>query len=198
MKTIETDDKFYTIKGHKFVRVTTLLRERGLVDFSKIPERDRQFYMDRGTANHRLWQDVEKGVDGQFDYDPRVEEYRAAHANFLKDTGFKAMVGGIEQLVWNKLFDFAGRLDRLGKIQNRIVLIDYKTTSVHPSTAIQTALYLLCLPSFKFHEVERYGVAFKKGGMYQMSPKYPFSNRDEAIWHVSEYHKSIKEKTNAD
>lgn len=198
------DTETYTIHNKKFVRVTALLRARGLIDFSNIPEHDREFYLERGTANHKLWQDIEEGTADNFTYDPRVEEYRAGHARFLKETGFRAMPGGIEMLVkitWKDLglspakegepAGVAGTLDRLGTIQGRMVLVDYKTSSVPASTAIQTAAYTLMLPSYKFHEIERRGVAFRNNGTYLMSPRYPLSDKDEALYHLYEYRKSF-------
>lgn len=180
------------------------MRARGLVDFSKIPERDRQFYMDRGTANHRLWEDVEKGIDDQFNYDARVEVYRKAHARFLAETGFKAFAKGIEMRVHSDKLKVAGTLDRfgIGMMSGRYTLLDYKTTSLPPSaksglptpTEIQTAIYLLCLENLvSWSTVDRYGVAFRKDGTYRMSEKYPSKNREESLWHVSEYWKSQEE-----
>ncbi len=190
MDTADADT--YTIAGKTYARVTAVLKARGLINFYDIPEADRQFYMDRGTANHKLWQDIEEGVDGGFDYDKRVEAYRSAHAKFLRETGFKALPGGIEMRVKSDELGVAGTLDRIGTIQNRVVLIDYKTSAVHPATALQTALYLLCLPGYRFGEIERYGVAFKADGTYSMSLKYPFSDKAEAIWEVQQFNRGIK------
>lgn len=191
METVEKTSKHYEIGGSKYVRVTELLRARGLVDFSKIPEKDRQFYMDRGTANHALWEDVELGLDSGKVYDERVEAYRAAHSRFLRETGFRALPGGIEMRVKSDDLGIAGTLDRIGTIQNRVVIIDYKTTRVPASTSIQTALYLICIPGYRFDEVERYGVAFRNDGEYRMSQKYALSDKNEALWHVQEYWKSM-------
>jgi len=180
----------YHIKGKRFVRVTTLLRECGLTDFSKIPERDRDYYMERGTQNHLAWEMVEKGTAGGFDFDPEVQKYMPAHALFLERTGFKAIKGGMEKRVHSDELGIAGRIDRLGMIQGRLILCDYKTSQVYPSTAIQTALYLLCLPQYEFGKVERYGVAFRKDGTYRMSEKYPISDKKDALRHVAEYWES--------
>lgn len=182
------DADTYTIKGKVYTRVTRVLAAQGLIDFSNIPERDRQFYLDRGTENHRLWQQVEEGVDGKYTYDERVEAYRAGHAKFLRETGFRALPGGIELRIKLDQFMVAGTLDRLGTIQNRLILIDYKSSHVHDWTRLQTAIYLLGL-NYKFHEVERRAVAFFNNGKYQLSNKYPFSDRDEAIHHLTEYRK---------
>lgn len=179
----------YRLGDKPLMAVTTLLRLAGLVNFDAIPERDRQFYMERGTANHRHWQMVEEGTADGFDFDERVLAYKEAHAKFLRDTGFKALPGGIEMRVHSDDLGIAGTIDRLGTIQGRVVLADYKTTRVYPSTAMQTALYLLCLPGYKFHEVERYGIAFRNDGTYRMSEKYKHTDEREAIAIARKYAK---------
>lgn len=186
-----TTDSHYLIKGKRYDRVTHVLAARGLIDFSKIPEKDREFYLERGRQNHLLWQHVEEGADHKYDYDARVEAYRAGHAKFLRETGFRALPGGIELQIVLKDFMVAGTLDRLGTIQNRLVLLDYKSSHVYDWTRLQTAMYLLGL-NYKFHEIERRGVAIFNNGKYQMSNKYPYSDRDEAIHHMTEYRKENK------
>ena len=121
---------------------------------------------------------------------------------FLHETGFKALPGGTRCASSDlgrpglpgggDFAGIAGTLDRLGTIQNRVVLIDYKTSSVRDSTALQTALYLLCLPGYKFGEIERYGVGFRNNGTYSMSPRYPISDYHESMNHIEKYRKGKK------
>lgn len=194
---VEVNEDRYIINEREYARVSSVVRHAGLSDFSKIPARDRQWYLDRGAGNHRLFEDVELGRDHKFDYDPEIERYRPGHARFLRETGFNALPGGIERLVWSDEYGIAGRLDRLGTIQNRVVLLDYKSSVLPPAakpglptpTAIQSAIYLLLIPGFKFSEVERYGVAIKAGGGYSMSTKYPFSDRDYALMCIRDFRK---------
>lgn len=199
----EVHSDHYLIKSRKFARVTTVAQARGLADFSKIPERDRDYYLSRGSGYHKFFEDIENGVDGKFDYDPRIEEYRAGHARFLLETGFKALPGGIEMRVkatWKDLglpgiqaideyAGIAGCLDRLGTIQGRIVLIDYKGASIPKSCPFQTATYALMIPGYKFVEIERYGVSVRNDGSYKMSPRYPFSDKEEALYHINQFRK---------
>ena len=194
----EKTPTYYPINGERYLRVTDFLRRRGLVNFDAIPEGDRQFYMDRGTANHELWQRVEEGTDAQYEFDPRVEKYRAAHALFLRETGFRAVSGGIEKRVNSRWSDFvsgsaisefvgiAGTVDRIGTIGTNLVLIDYKTTQVPPSCAMQTALYAMMTP-YKFSDIYRYGVAFRSNGTYSMTTRYQSSDYDAARWHIAQY-----------
>jgi ATP-dependent exoDNAse (exonuclease V) beta subunit len=190
----------YVIKGKRYTRITSLIAAVGLSDFSKIPHRDREFYMARGKANHRLFEDVELGRDHLFNYDPRIEVYRAGHARFLRETGFKPLAGGIEKRVHSDDLEVAGTLDRFGVFQGSLSLIDYKTSVLPPAakpglptpTEIQTALYLICLPQYRFDEVKRFGVAFRKDGTYRMSQPYPITNKAQALGYVAQYHKETK------
>lgn len=156
--------------------------------YGEIPEKMKSFYFSRGTAVHKLCEDVENGLDGQFIYDPEVEKYRAGHAKWLKDTGFKALPGGIEMRVKNLDLGYAGTVDRLGTVGQRIWLVDLKTSSVRDQpTALQLALYLLAIPGYKFNEVERFGVALKKDGTYAMSRRYPDSDENDAIYYATKF-----------
>ncbi len=196
------NDSHYTIGGKKFIRVTALLERVGHSDFSDIPTNDRAFYLERGTARHEFFEHVESGVDHLHTYDHRIEAYRAGHARFLHETGFKALHFGIEKRVsatWESLGFFqrnylpfreagvAGRLDRFGTCGSRLVLWDYKGHDVPKSTAAQTALYLLLFPKYKFADVERYGVSILLDGTYKMSPRYPKSDLADVEAMIHQY-----------
>lgn len=203
----ETTKDQYLIGRKKYVRVTTLLEKVGHSDFSDIPHSERQFYMDRGKANHELWQRAEEGTDHQYHFDSRVELYRAGHAKFIRETGFKPLAGGIEKFIkatWAQLGfketssdeeGYAGTMDRLGLVGNRLWLPDYKTSNVPESTAAQTALYLIglmVLPknktwNFSFKNVDRYGVAFRNDGSYFMTKRYPDSDYHLALSLIEKY-----------
>lgn len=177
----------YSVGRKGYVSVTTILKETRLTDFSKIPEKDRIYYMNRGTQNHKLWEMVELGTADQYEFDSVVEQYRAAHAKFLSDTGFKAFPDGIEKIVSNDTYRIAGKLDRFGIMNGRHVVIDYKTSSIYPETAIQTALYAICL-DIPFFEIDRYGVAFKNDGKYKLEKFPDRKDRDVAIAAITLYH----------
>lgn len=183
----------YTHDSVRLASVTEICRFAYPDAFGDIPESKREFYFERGRQTHKLWEMVEEGTADGFDFDPEVEKYRAGHALFLKQTGFRALPGGIEKRVKNLDLCYAGTLDRIGTIQNRVVLLDYKTSKViDKPVALQTALYLLAIPGYKFSEVERYGVAFTKDGKYQMSRRYPDSDENDARYWATKYKEAKK------
>ena len=181
----------YPAELAKYHRVTSIVQFSGLSPFPDMPAERKQFYMDRGTQNHLAWQMVEEGTADGYEFDPAVLPYLPAHARFLKETGFRALPGGIEMRVKNDELRYKGTLDRLGTIQNRVVLIDYKTTKPTAGASLQTALYLLALPGYKFREVERYAVGFGKDSKYTMSPKYPDSDESDAYYWADKYLKEV-------
>jgi hypothetical protein len=186
METTVTADH-YEKAGKKYARVTSIVRFAYPDAFDGIPEGDREFYFQRGTENHRAWQMVEEGTADGYEFDSRVQAYLPAHAKFLKDTGFRALPGGIEVRVFNEAFGYAGTVDRIGTVGNRIWLLDYKTTQVKDKcAALQTALYLLAT-QYRFPEVERYGVAFRKDGTYRMTIRFPDSDKNDAVYYAKKF-----------
>jgi hypothetical protein len=206
-KSDSVNENFYTIGRKRYVRVSRLLEATGASDFSAIPSKDKDFYMARGTARHEMFEHIERGVDGQHTYDPRIEAYRAGHAKFLRETDAKAFKSGIEKRVyatWESIgfaqrhyppfceAGIAGRLDRFGTIQGRLALWDFKGHEVPKSTGVQTALYLMMMPEHSFAAVERYGVAILPDGTYRMSQKYPLSDFQDAQDLIHKYLKETK------
>ena len=182
----------YPKEWAKLARTTDIVKFAYPEAFAGMPERNRQFYFDRGSANHLAWQMVEEGTADGYDFDPEVTPYLAAHANFLRDSGFRALPGGIEMRLHSVELGVKGTLDRLGTIQNRVVLLDYKTTkALEKPVALQTSIYLLMIPGYKFSDVERRGVGFAKGGKYSMTNRFPDSDENDARYWIQKYRKEV-------
>lgn len=186
----ETEIGPYPKAWAHLARVTDIVKFAYPEAFAGIPERSKEYYFERGRQNHLAWEMAERGTANDYEFDAEVELYREAHANFLRDTGFRALPGGIEMRVRSEELGVKGTLDRLGTIQSRVVLADYKTTkALEKPVALQTAIYLLCIPGYKFSEVERYGVGFGKGGKYSMTKRFPDSDENDARYWIEKYHK---------
>lgn len=178
----------YTIGSTRLAGVTEICKFAYPDEFAGIPERSKEYYFERGRQNHRLWEMVELGTADGFDFDPEVEKYRAGHARFLRDTGFRALPGGIELRVKDADLGVAGTLDRLGTVRDRVWLVDLKTTkAIDKVVALQTAIYALLLPGYKFAEIERYGVGIKNNGTYAMTRRFPDSDENDARYWVKKY-----------
>lgn len=178
----------YPAEWAHLARVTDVVRFAYPDAFAGIPERSRDFYFARGSGNHKLWEDVENGVDGNFEYDPECEKYRAGHAKWKRETGFRALPGGVELQVYSEELGVKGTIDLLGTVGQRIWLPDLKTSKAEPKpTALQTAIYTLLLPGYKFTDIERYGVGVKNNGTYSMTPRFPDTDENEARYWIKKF-----------
>jgi len=63
----------------------------------------KDYYFSRGHGVHKLTEDVENGIDGQFTYDHEVEKYRASHARFLRERVSRRCLAGSRcaSITWN-------------------------------------------------------------------------------------------------
>ena len=163
-----------------YARVTEILRGAGLTDFSKIPQANRDWYMERGKQLHLATEYVERGIADQYTFDPILEPYLKAYQRFIDETGFKAFPDGIEKKVVNEVYRYRGTLDRYGMMCGRKTLIDLKTSQVYPETGIQCALYALALPD-SFFEIDRYGVALRNDGTYRLVAFKDRTDKDVAL-----------------
>lgn len=95
--------------------------------------------------------------------------------------------------VKNEELGLAGTLDRLGTVRDRVWLVDLKTTkAVDKVVALQTALYALMLPGYRFAELERYGVGIKNNGTYQMTQRFPDTDENDARYWIAKFKEANK------
>jgi hypothetical protein len=94
---------------------------------------------ERGTAVHLACQLLD---EDDLDFDSVAEEisgYLKAYQAFKKDSGFKPLK--IEEGVYNRVYQYAGRYDRLGEIDGKIVLMDIKTGAIPKWVELQLLGY---------------------------------------------------------
>ena len=78
----------------------------------------------RGTRIHAACEELDR--TGKCECDADIAGYIAGYRNFLVD--YKPKWKRIEEIVWNREFNYAGRLDRLGEINRRDAIVDIKST----------------------------------------------------------------------
>lgn len=107
-------------------------------------------FVDAGVleAARAFGQHVHKAIElfnlGELDedaLDPALAPYLAQWKKFIFETGFEWSIG--EQLVYNALSRYAGRLDVMGLIRGRVWMIDLKSGAVPKTAQLQTAGYSL-------------------------------------------------------
>ncbi len=110
----------YRLDGNVIPSVTQLLSKHGLVaDYSMVPEAILSAKAERGTLIHKEIQDyIESG-------EPGFTKECALFADWLEQNPLEGMK--CEQIVNNEIC--AGKFDLLGRRGDKLILIDFKTTS---------------------------------------------------------------------
>ena len=153
-------------------RVTSILQENKLIDFSMV----RKDIMERactfGSACHKATELHDLGTLDIDSLDPAIVPYLEGWKNFLKDYGLTFTPEEIEQRLVSKRHGFTGAPDRWHTKKG--LLIDIKsTTAMYPATAIQTMAYqMLIEETLKIKIKKRIGVQLtgQPGKGYKIAP----------------------------
>jgi hypothetical protein len=140
----------HVVTGRRIPSVTEILRVTGI----RPPPVNRPHAeavaraMQRGTEVHRLTREIDESgfsddaADDEFDpADIGVENinYVSAYQRFLETSGY--IPTAWETVSWLPGYNVAGRMDMVGWLGSKRVLIDRKTGSVHRATWLQLAAY---------------------------------------------------------
>ncbi len=159
-----------TDTGRVIPGVTNSIEEAGLSDFSKanpdVLKRAQEFGKAVHTACHlHDINDLDMGS-----LDPALKPYLHAWLKWEKDTGF--ILESSEQIVYSKIYRYAGTYDRIGRIDGIKTLIDIKSGTTLPKTiALQTAAYMEAHNEGKIREGKikrRLVVQLLEKGTYRM------------------------------
>lgn len=122
----DDDTHAYTLNGRRIPSVTeivSLITARKYADTNPaILEQAKR----RGTAVHELCEAIDCGVDPEaLEIEPELVGYVNAYLAFLRD--YRPQWDYIEKVVYTP--DYAGRVDRIGRIDDIFHIVDIKTTS---------------------------------------------------------------------
>ena len=125
-------------------RVTSILKESNLIDFSMV----RQDIMERaqvfGNACHKATELQDLGTLNTDSLDPAIIPHFNGWKQFIKDYNLTFTPDEIEHRLISKKYGFGGTPDRWHT--ERGLLVDIKSsTSMLPATAIQTAAYQILI-----------------------------------------------------
>ena len=113
------------------LRVTQILRLAGLVDFSGIAPGVLEAARQRGTAVHSWIDGYHFGT--QSAPEPEIAGYCEAYLRFLRECAMEIV--GVEQVVESTTYRYRGRLDIRAVIENKLWVLDVKTTASVPQVA---------------------------------------------------------------
>jgi len=159
-------------------RVTEILREVGLIDFSHVPLSIMEPAQKFGSAVHRATELWDRGtLDIEILSEPLIP-YLEGWKKFLKDYDITINPDEIEQQFTSKKWGFKGTPDRWPMIGKKRTLIDLKSsTSMYPVTAIQTAAYDILLEENGIKIQQRWGIQLNEKGTYRVEPYLKLNDR---------------------
>jgi hypothetical protein len=160
----------------KMPRVTEVLREVGITDFSRVPDSIMIPAQEFGTAFHMARHLLDKGTLDEKSLSEGLIPFLDGYKKFKKDFGFAAKVDESERSLVSKKYGFCGTPDVWPIIQGKRTLIDTKTSSgMYEATAIQTAAYQILLEEDGIKIDRRWGLQLKEDGTYAIE-KYDKSS----------------------
>ena len=126
--TITYDDSShaYTVNGKRVPSVTEITSVLTAGKYGEVNAAMLQQAQRRGTEVHELCEAIDCGIDPEeLEIAPELVGYVNAYLAFLRD--WRPEWDYIEKMVWCS--DFAGRADRIGRINGKTAILDIKTTS---------------------------------------------------------------------
>lgn len=160
------DSHIYTLKGNELPSVTTIMKPLSYEVYGGIDQDIMTKAAAKGTAVH---QSIENYLCyGIADINSEYRSYFDAFLAFYHE--YRPIPLATELRIYHGILMYAGTLDLLCKIDNKVVLIDYKTTAqLNPMlTRVQLEAYAKALES---HEAKVDGKAIlrlRKDGTYSL------------------------------
>lgn len=172
MLTFREADHTYWLGEHRIPGVTSVLKP--LCSFDHV----RAEVLERKTALGRMVHTATEFLDeDDLDWDslhPNAVPYVRAWDRFRTDHGVEVLAS--ERRVFHPLHRYAGQLDRIVRLHERVGLLDLKTCAqMSPVTGLQTAAYLQALvaehqatPSDVPLPTARFGLQLRPDGSYRL------------------------------
>ena len=135
----DKDTHEYKVNGLVIPSVTQIIQGAGLTNFANVPDFILQEKADLGTKVHSATELYDKGTLDKKSLHPILKKYLNSWIKFKKDFDF--VVEDIEEVYYHPLYKSIGRVDRVGTIKSKKVLLDIKSGVKYKTHAIQTAGY---------------------------------------------------------
>lgn len=151
--------EYFLEDGRELYSITRVLREAGLVDESHFNDEVRQ----RGTAVHAAIHYLNDGDLNWSTVDEAILPYVRGYEKFKQESGFVPVFN--EQPFFSERYMIACHIDQAGALRGKDSIVEIKTGSMQPWTALQTAGQSLCLPGFRDR---RFGLELPGDGTYRL------------------------------
>lgn len=162
--TFDADTHTYRFDGVVVPGVTTILKP--LTDFSAVPPHVLDAASAFGTAVHLACELDDVGTLDEDQLDPALAPYLDAWRKFSAEHAVQW--DQIEQRVYHPTMRYAGTLDRFGRVDGDLTVVDIKSSvQLYPSVGPQLAAYANAL----MHPyAKRMAVQLKADGTYVAKP----------------------------
>ena len=170
-KLIEKDGCFYS-GAVKVPRLTEIIQSLGIVDYSSIPKKVRDFSMRRGTLSHRACELYDLGTLNEETLDPQLVPYLDGWKKAVSD--LKLTFKHIEERLFNETYWYTTCPDRIGLFDEVPCVVEIKSGKVQPWTALQLSAQAACLPSDEVYL--RIAIGLPGNGTYT---KHFFTDRND-------------------
>lgn len=170
MITFDSTTHTYTLNGEVVPSVTQMLDVLTYEDYGKIDKAVLEYASRRGTDVHEAT--MEYDLTDSTEVDAEIEPYVRAYAQFVAD--YKPNYFGIEEVVSNEQYRYAGTVDRYGVMDGVQFVLDIKTVAspnrmTYIKTALQTYLYEIAIGGdFGFVGSNLYVLFLRKDGTYRL------------------------------
>lgn len=131
--TLDEETHIYHLDGRRIIGVTealSILDDRWKVD---------PFYLQRGRLIHLATEYYDNGELDENTLDDRIVPYFKAYLKFLDDTHFSPR--HIEVKLYHPIYIFAGKIDRIGLLNDDLDSVDLKSGTPAPVDKIQGSAY---------------------------------------------------------
>lgn len=167
--TFDEETHIYKLDGVAIPSVTQAIKGAGLMDLSFVSKELLEAKADLGKKIHTTTELYDRNNLDMNKLHPTLRGYLNAWIKFEDECQF--IPTSIEMMKYHPLYRYAGRIDRIGMMQNVLTQVDLKSGVHHPSYAIQSAAYVeLCNYGKPKAECikKRITVYLKEDGTYQL------------------------------
>ncbi len=170
MITLDENHIYHDGDGNIIPGVTSVLKDVGVIDDRWFDDYSRT----RGQMVHLATALYDRDDLEESSVNPVIEPYLNAWIKFRKESGYVPDM--IEKIVHNKIYGYAGTLDRTGTKNGVKELTEIKSGTVQSWAELQTAAYAGCLDGV----YKRYAIELHDNGSYK---KVVYDNRqDWGVW----------------
>jgi hypothetical protein len=164
----DRDSHKYTMDGVIVPSVTEVISDVGLYDLSMVPKSILDNACSKGTFVHKLTELYDMGTLNIAKVKDNYLGYLKAWETFKNEKNVR--VCDVELMVFSNKFKYAGTMDRVAVIDDRICILDIKTGAPSKAHAVQTSAYALAYKEMHGEKVkDRFCVYLSEKGEYKLT-----------------------------